>query len=97
MQNKIFEVLNEFKFQDNDEETRDKVVDALYEALNGNIQVKEFAVRCNEHNNTPERIAAGELWVDVRIRETGAEEFNNYEITLKPEPIGELSDQSNPD
>lgn len=97
MQNKIFDVLDQFKFELNDESTRNKVVDALYEALNGNIQVKEFAVRCNEQNNTPERVAAGELWVDVRIRETGAEEFNNYEIVLKPEAIGELSDQSNPD
>jgi hypothetical protein len=97
MESKLYGVLNQFRFELNDEATRSKVVDAFYEFLNQDISVKEYAVRCDENNNTPESIAAFELRVDVRIRETGTEEFSIYNLMIGPKKPEELDDQSNPD
>ena len=37
--------------------------------------VYDFAVVCDESNNTPARIDRNELWVDVAIEPTKAAEF----------------------
>ena len=67
-----------YLFEANDESTR-KNVKATFDGFMGGILaqrgVYDFAVVCDESNNTPARIDRNELWVDVAIEPTKAAEF----------------------
>jgi hypothetical protein len=67
-----------YVFQPNDEITRNSVK-AFVEGFLGDILIKrglyDFAVICDESNNTPTRIDRNELYVDVAIKPVKAAEF----------------------
>ncbi|MDA9302742.1 hypothetical protein N8072_01610 [bacterium] len=74
-----FEVIaRPYLFEPNDEGTR-KNVKGTFVGFMGNILsqrgVYDFAVACDESNNTPARIDRNELWVDVAIEPTKSAEF----------------------
>jgi hypothetical protein len=65
-------------FEQNDKLTRDRAVQ-LFESFLSDLLTKraltDFAVVCDESNNTPIRIDRNELWIDVAIAPTKAVEF----------------------
>lgn len=67
-----------FLFEPNDEFTRDSVsrtFESFFGDLVGLRAVYDYAVQCDEVNNTPERIDRNELFIDVAIRPTRSIEF----------------------
>lgn len=70
--------LVQFLFEPNDQITRDNVV-SLVKSFLHDIQVKrglyDFAVLCDDSNNTPDSIDRSELWVDIALKPVKAVEF----------------------
>jgi len=72
------ELMKPFLFEPNDAETRLSVtitVERFLSELLGKRALFDFGVRCDETNNTPERIDRNELWVDIAIKPTKTIEF----------------------
>lgn len=67
-----------YLFEPNDQSTRENAK-ATFDGFMGNIQLQrgvyDFAVVCDETNNTPARIDRNEFYVDVAIEPTKAAEF----------------------
>lgn len=72
------EIARPLLFEQNDKLTRDRAVQ-LFEAFLSDLLTKraltDFAVVCDESNNTPIRIDRNELYIDVAIAPTKAVEF----------------------
>lgn len=78
-------------FEPNDKFTRDEVkqaVESLLLELVGLRALNDFAVVCDESNNTPSRIDRNELWVDIAIEPIKAVEF--IYIPLRVKNTGEI-------
>lgn len=79
-------VVRPFVFEPNDPITRSQVSAVVGSVLNDLIAkrgVTDYLVVCDTTNNTPERIARNELWVDVAVQPTKAVEFIYIPIRLK--------------
>ena len=67
-----------FLFEPNDEQTR-KAVNTTFNSFMTNLvsqrALYDFAVVCDDTNNTPARIDRNELWIDVAIKPEKAIEF----------------------
>lgn len=67
-----------FLFEPNDLQTRQNVT-TTFEAFMQNLVtlrgLYDFAVVCDDSNNTPDRIDRNELWIDIAIKPTKAVEF----------------------
>ena len=75
-----------FVFEPNDPITRNAmlaVVNSLLNDLVAKRGITDYLAVCDTTNNTPERIARNELWVDVAIQPTKAVEFIYIPIRLK--------------
>lgn len=81
-----------YLFEPNDANTRDNAK-GTFDGFMGNILaqrgVYDFAVVCDETNNTPARIDRNELWIDVAIEPTKAAEF--IYIPIRIVNTGDLS------
>jgi len=78
-------------FEPNDKITRDEIkqsVESLLLELVGLRALYDFAVVCDETNNTPARIDRNELYVDIAIEPTKAIEF--IYIPLRVKNTGEI-------
>lgn len=67
-----------FLFEPNDKQTREAVTNTFQSFMNNLVGLRalyDFAVVCDESNNTPERIDRNELWIDVAIKPEKAIEF----------------------
>lgn len=88
-----FEVISRpYLFEPNDEATRENVTHTFTGFLTG-IQsqrgVYDFSVVCDETNNTPARIDANEIWVDIAVEPTKSAEF--IYIPVRIVNTGEIS------
>lgn len=67
-----------FLFEPNDKQTR-QAVTTTFNSFMGNLvglrALYDFAVVCDETNNTPARIDRNELWIDIAIKPEKAIEF----------------------
>ncbi len=85
---------NGFLFEPNDKLTRDQIKGIIEGAMNDLVAkrgIYDYVVVCDTTNNTPERIARNELWVDIAIEPTKAVEFIYIPIRLKnPGDIAKL-------
>jgi hypothetical protein len=75
-----------YVFEPNDKITRDEVkqsVESLLLELVGLRAIYDFAVICDESNNTASRIDRNELWVDIAIEPVKAIEFIYIPLRLK--------------
>jgi hypothetical protein len=73
-------------FEPNDKITRDEVkgaVESLLLELVGLRELYDFAVVCDESNNTPARIDRNELWIDIAIEPVKAIEFIYIPLRIK--------------
>ena len=78
-------VAKAFLFEPNDKQTRDAVLttfNGFFNNLVGLRALYDFAVVCDETNNTPARIDANQLWIDVAIKPEKAIEFIYIPIRL---------------
>jgi hypothetical protein len=81
-----------FLFEPNDKETRDQAKLTFENFLNNLVSLRainDYAVQCDETNNTPERIDRNELWIDVAIEPLKSIEFIYIPIRLRN--TGEIS------
>ena len=77
---------NQFLFEPNDKITRDQIKQAVESALNDLIAKRglyDYLVVCDSTNNTPDRIARNELYVDIAIEPMKAVEFIYVPIRLR--------------
>jgi phage tail sheath protein FI len=67
-----------FLFEPNDQQTRQSVTNT-FNSFMGNLvglrALYDYAVVCDSSNNTPARIDANELWIDIAIKPEKAIEF----------------------
>jgi phage tail sheath protein FI len=74
-----------FLFEPNDAQTREAVSTA-FNSFMGNLvglrALYDFAVVCDDSNNTAERIDRNELWIDIAIKPEKAIEFIYIPIRL---------------
>jgi phage tail sheath protein FI len=75
---RLAKAVRPFLFEQNDELTRAQVT-AVVEGIMLDVQSKRgvtgWSVKCDETNNTPDRIDANELWVDLAVSPSRAVEF----------------------
>lgn len=79
-------VANGFLFEPNDKITRDQVKQLVESVLNDLIAKRglyDYLVVCDTSNNTPDRIARNELYIDVAIEPMKSVEFIYIPIRLK--------------
>ena len=80
-----------YVFEPNDQITRDEIrqaVESLLLELVGLRAIGDFAVVCDETNNTPARVDRNELYVDIAIEPIKAVEF--IYIPLRVQNTGEI-------
>lgn len=86
---------NGFLFEPNDKITRDQLKSIISSAINDLISkrgVYDYLVVCDDSNNTPDRIARNELYVDVAIEPMKDVEFIYIPIRLyNPGDIAKLA------
>jgi phage tail sheath protein FI len=77
---------NGFLFEPNDKQTRDQIKQVIEGAMNDLVAkrgITDYLVVCDESNNTSDRIARNELYVDVAIEPMRSVEFIYIPIRLK--------------
>jgi phage tail sheath protein FI len=77
---------NQFLFEPNDKITRDQVKQVVESVLNDLIVkrgIYDYLVVCDTSNNTSDRIARNELYVDIAIEPMKDVEFIYVPIRLK--------------
>ena len=82
----LAQVANNYLFEPNDAITRNSIKSLVETLLNDLIAkrgVTDYLVVCDDSNNTPDRIARNELYVDVAIEPTKAVEFIYVPIRIK--------------
>mgnify|MGYP001454808958 CR=1 FL=1 len=75
-----------FLFELNDRMTRDQVSDTVerfLSDLSSKRALYDFLVVCDDTNNTPTRIDANQLWVDIAIQPAKAAEFIYIPVRIK--------------
>ena len=86
---------NQFLFEPNDKITRDQakqVVEKVFNELVVKRGIYDYLVVCDTSNNTPDRIARNELYIDVAIEPMKDVEFIYLPIRLKnPGDIAKLT------
>lgn len=79
-------LMRPFLFQQNDQQTRDSAKLTVERFLAGLVTLRaleDFAVLCDETNNTPERRDRNELWVDILIKPIKAIEFIYVPVRIR--------------
>ena len=86
MRGRLEEIGKQFLFEPNDQITRDEIknaINGLCIDLVAKRGIYDFLVVCDDSNNTPARIDANELWVDIAIEPVKAVEFIYIPLRLK--------------
>ena len=89
---RLEEIGNQFIFEPNDQITRNEItnaIDSLMIDLIAKRGIYDYLVVCDESNNTPARIDANELYVDIAIEPVKAIEF--IYIPLRIKNTGEIA------
>jgi hypothetical protein len=91
LRSQLSKLARPYVFEPNDKITRDEVKSAVESLLLELVSLRaiyDFAVVCDESNNTPSRIDRNELYVDVAIEPVKAVEF--IYIPLRVKNTGEI-------
>jgi len=86
LRSQLSKLARPFVFEPNDKITRDEIkqaCDSLLLELVGLRAIYDFAVVCDETNNTPSRIDRNELYVDIAIEPVKAIEFIYIPLRIK--------------
>lgn len=79
-------LMKPYLFEQNDQQTRDSVKLTVTRFLAGLVTLRaleDFAVLCDETNNTPERRDQNQLWVDILIKPLKAIEFIYVPVRIR--------------
>jgi len=79
-------ISNAYLFEPNDKGTRDQIKNAIDSAMNDLVAkrgIYDYLVVCDTSNNTSDRIARNELYVDIAIEPMKDVEFIYIPIRLK--------------
>jgi len=93
MRGRLDEIGKQFLFEPNDQITRNEIANAINGLcidLVAKRGIYDFLVICDDSNNTPARIDANELWVDIAIEPVKAVEF--IYIPLRIKATGAIAD-----
>jgi len=93
MRGRLEEIGKQFLFEPNDQITRNEIANAINGLcidLVAKRGIYDFLVICDDSNNTPARIDANELWVDIAIEPVKAVEF--IYIPLRIKATGSIAD-----
>ena len=80
------QIARPYIFEPNDTITRNQVKQAFEQVLNDLVAkrgITDYSVVCDETNNTSDRIARNELWIDIAVEPTRAIEFIYIPVRLK--------------
>ena len=83
---RLEEIGNNFLFEPNDQLTRNQitvVIEGLMQDLRAKRALYDYLIVCDESNNTPARIDANELYVDIAIEPVKAVEFIYIPVRIK--------------
>jgi hypothetical protein len=86
LRSQLTKLARPYLFEPNDKQTRDEIkgaTESLLIELVGLRALYDFAVVCDESNNTPARIDRNELWLDIAIEPTKAVEFIYIPLRIK--------------
>jgi hypothetical protein len=86
MRGRLEEIGKQFLFEPNDQITRNEIsnaINGLCIDLVAKRGIYDFLVVCDDSNNTPARIDANELWVDIAIEPIKSVEFIYIPLRLK--------------
>jgi len=86
MRGRLEEIGKQYLFEPNDQITRNEIsnaVNGLCIDLVAKRGIYDFLVVCDDSNNTPARIDANELWVDIAIEPVKAVEFIYIPLRLQ--------------
>ena len=86
LRNQLNVLARPFIFEPNDSITRTAILTVVNSLLNDLVAkrgVTDYLAVCDTSNNTPERIARNELWIDVAVQPTKDVEFIYIPIRLK--------------
>ena len=86
MRGRLEEIGKTFLFEPNDQITRNEMTNAVNSLcidLVAKRGIYDFLVVCDDSNNTPARIDANELWVDIAIEPVKAVEFIYIPLRIK--------------
>lgn len=86
IRNILTSISNAYLFEPNDKSTRDQIKNAIDGAMNDLVAkrgIYDYLVVCDTTNNTSERIARNELYVDIAIEPMKDVEFIYIPIRLK--------------
>jgi len=86
MRGRLEEIGKQFLFEPNDQITRNEIANAINGLcidLVAKRGIYDFLVVCDDSNNTPARIDANELWVDIAIEPVKSVEFIYIPLRLK--------------
>ncbi len=86
MRGRLEEIGKQFLFEPNDQITRNEISNAINSLcidLVAKRGIYDFLVVCDDSNNTPARIDANELWVDIAIEPVKSVEFVYIPLRLK--------------
>jgi hypothetical protein len=86
MRGRLEEIGKQYLFEPNDQITRNEISNAINSLcidLVAKRGIYDFLVVCDESNNTPARIDANELWVDIAIEPVKAVEFIYIPLRLQ--------------
>jgi hypothetical protein len=92
LRGRLQEIAKSFLFEPNDQITRNEIsnsINSLMIDLVNKRGIYDYLVVCDLTNNTPSRIDANELWVDIAIEPVKAVEF--IYIPLRIKNTGEIS------
>lgn len=74
----VEEIVREYTFSKNDKSTRKTVATRIAAYLDIRVEsgdLYDCSVKCDEDNNTTDRIDANELWIDITYREEEGTEY----------------------
>jgi len=86
IRNRLESIGKQFLFEPNDQITRDEIKNAVTSLMIDLVAkrgIYDYLVVCDDTNNTPARIDANELWVDIAIEPVKAVEFIYIPVRLK--------------
>ena len=86
MRGRLEEIGKQYLFEPNDQITRNEISNAINSLcidLVAKRGIYDFLVVCDDSNNTPARIDANELWVDIAIEPVKAVEFIYIPLRLQ--------------
>jgi len=86
IRNRLESIGKQFLFEPNDQITRDEIKNAVTSLMIDLVAKRglyDYLVVCDDTNNTPARIDANELWVDIAIEPVKAVEFIYIPVRLK--------------